>query len=206
MKVTFYYDFSSPYAYLGATQIERVAREHGAEIEWRPILVGALFRRIGTPDVPLDDFPAPKRLYMTRDIQHWASHWQVPFRWPSRFPMRTVAPLRLALAAAEDAGDAAAIAFVHAAFAAYWVDDRDLGDVEVVRAIGSAVGLSAATIDRALQPDPKIKQALIDATEAAIVAGVVGVPSFTVGKQLFWGQDRLDLVARALDGWNPPSL
>ena len=209
MKLTFYYDFSSPYAYLGATQIERVAREHGGaepsvEIEWRPILVGALFRRIGTPDVPLDSFTAPKRAYMARDIQHWAGHWNVPFRWPSRFPMRTVAPLRLALAAAEDAGDAVAVKLVHATFAAYWVDDRDIGDVEVVRALGVAAGLSAATIDRALLPDPKIKQALIDSTESAVNAGVVGVPTFIVGKQQFWGQDRLDLVARVLDGWSPP--
>ena len=205
MNVTFYYDFSSPYAYLGATQVERVAREHGAQIAWQPILVGALFRRIGTPDVPLDSAPAPKRLYMTRDLQHWASHWQVPFRWPSRFPMRTVAPLRLALAAAEDAGDVATIAFVHATFAAYWVDDRDISDVAVVRALGESVGLSAATIDRALTPVPAIKQALIDSTERAVNAGVVGVPSFVVGNHLFWGQDRLELVARTLDGWNPPT-
>jgi len=57
-EVIFYYDFSSPYAYLGATQIERVAQERGARVVWRPILVGALFNAIGTPNVPLDDFPA----------------------------------------------------------------------------------------------------------------------------------------------------
>lgn len=205
MKLTFYYDFASPYAYLAATQIERVAREHAAEIGWRPILVGALFRRIGTPDVPLDNAPAPKRAYLVRDLQHWAGHWRVPFRWPSRFPMRTVVPLRVALAAAEDAGDAAAIAFVHATFAAYWGEDRDIGDPAVVRALGAAVGLSAATIDRGLSPDPAIKQALIDSTEGAVNAGVIGVPSFLVGPHLFWGQDRLELVARTLDGWDPPT-
>ncbi|HWE29085.1 MAG TPA: DsbA family protein, partial [Polyangia bacterium] len=145
-EVVFYYDFSSPYAYLGATQIERIAKAEGARVRWRPILVGALFNRIGTPTVPLDDFPAAKRAYMLRDLMHWAAHWGEPFRWPSRFPMRTVAPLRLALAAAEDAGDAAMIAFVHATFAAYWVDDRDISDVAVVRALGESVGLATATI------------------------------------------------------------
>lgn len=205
MIVTFYYDFSSPFAYLGSTQIERIVREHGATVRWRPILVGALFRRIGTPDVPIEGFTTPKRAYVGRDLQHWASHWKVPFVWPSRFPMRTVAPLRLALAAAEDAGDDAAARLVHALFAAYWVEDRDLADAGVLRAIGAGVGLQSATIDRALAPDPKIKQALIDSTDEAIAAGVVGVPSFVVGGHLFWGQDRLDLVARVLDGWNPPT-
>ena len=153
----------------------------------------------------LASFTAPKRAYMARDLQHWASHWQVPFHWPSRFPMRTVAPLRLALAAAADAGNAAAVAFVHATFAAYWVEDRDIADLDVVRAIGRAVGLAPATIERALAPDPALKQALIDSTEEAITAGVVGVPTFAVGKHQFWGQDRLDLVARVLDGWSPPT-
>jgi 2-hydroxychromene-2-carboxylate isomerase len=205
VNVTFYYDFSSPYAYLGATQIERIAQERGAQVSWRPILLGALFRRIGTPDVPLTSFSAPKRTYMARDIQHWAGHWQVPFAWPSRFPMRTVVPLRLALAAAKDAGDAVAIQLARALFAAYWIDDRDIADVSVVRAIGAAVGLSPATIDSALEADPKIKQALIDSTEEAIVTGVVGVPTFVVGAHQFWGQDRLDLVARVLEGWSPPA-
>ena len=114
-EVVFYYDFSSPYAYLGATQIERVAQEQGATVRWRPILVGALFNAIGTPNVPLDDFPAAKRSYMLRDLMHWAAHWRVQLRWPSRFPMRTVAPLRLALAVEAAGGDIAAVS--HALFA-----------------------------------------------------------------------------------------
>jgi 2-hydroxychromene-2-carboxylate isomerase len=202
-ELVFYYDFSSPYAYLGATQVERVAQAAQARVRWRPILVGALFRRIGTPDVPLDDFPAPKRAYTMRDLGHWAAHWAVPFRWPSRFPMRTVAALRLALAAEAAGGDLAAVS--QALFSAYWVDDRDLADPAVLRAVASAAGVAAATIDRALAPDPALKQALVDNTDEAIAAGVCGVPSFRVRGHLFWGQDRLDLVARTLDGWDPPS-
>lgn len=202
-ELTFYYDFSSPYAYLGATQVARVAEAARATVRWRPILLGALFRRIGTPDVPVATYPAPKRAYVERDLRHWAAHWQVPFRWPSRFPMRTVTALRLALAVEADGGDLAAIS--RALFAAYWVDDRDLADPAVLRDIAAAAGAPSAAIERALSPDAALKQALVDTTDEAIAAGVCGVPSFLARGHLFWGQDRLDLVARTLAGWNPPT-
>jgi 2-hydroxychromene-2-carboxylate isomerase len=194
-ELVFYYDFSSPYAYLGATQVEHVAREQGARVVWRPILVGALFNQIGTPTVPLDDFPVAKRAYMLRDLMHWAAHWGVPFRWPSRFPMRTVAPLRLALAVDAAGGDVAALSL--ALFRAYWVDDRDISDGNVLREFSALPGEAVET--------PAIKAALRANTDEAIAAGVCGVPSFKVREHLFWGQDRLDLVARTLAGWDPPA-
>jgi 2-hydroxychromene-2-carboxylate isomerase len=192
-ELVFYYDFSSPFAYLGATQIERIAREQGARVRWRPILLGALFKRIGTPDVPLDDFPAAKRSYMLRDLMHWAAHWGVPFHWPTRFPMRTVAPLRLALAVEAAGGDIAALSL--ALFRAYWVEDRDISDPSVLREFGDLQAIEA----------PAIKDALRVATDEAIAAGVCGVPSFVARGQLFWGQDRLELVSRTLGGWDPPA-
>ena len=193
-ELTFYYDFSSPYAYLGATQVERVARETGARLRWRPILVGALFNAIGTPNVPLDDFPAAKRSYMLRDLHHWAGHWGVQFRWPTRFPMRTVAPLRMIYAAEAAGGDVAAL--THALFRAYWVEDRDIADAAVLATVGDTSQIEA----------PTIKAALRAATDEAIAAGVCGVPSFLARGHLFWGQDRLELVSRTLGGWDPPSL
>ena len=192
-QVTFYYDFSSPYAYLGATQIERVARAENAGVRWRPILVGALFNRIGTPTVPLEELPAAKRAYMLRDLVHFAAHWGVPFAWPSRFPMRTVAPLRLALATEAAGGDVAALS--HALFRAYWVEDRDIADPAVLREFGDLGAIET----------PAIKDALRASTDEAIAKGVCGVPSFVVREHLFWGQDHLDLVSRTLAGWDPPA-
>ncbi|HZS40751.1 MAG TPA: 2-hydroxychromene-2-carboxylate isomerase [Polyangia bacterium] len=200
--IDFYYDFSSPYAYLGATQLERVAQAHGASIRWRPMLLGALFKAIGTPVVPLAAASEPKRRYLQRDVLDWAEYWGVEFRWPSRFPMRTVAALRLALAA----GEARLPAISHALFRAYWVEDRDLADPAELRQIAAGVGLDAAAVERGLAPDPAIKQALIDSTDEAIACGVCGAPSFVVRGHLFWGQDRLELVERTLDGWDPPTL
>ncbi|HEX6836570.1 MAG TPA: 2-hydroxychromene-2-carboxylate isomerase, partial [Polyangia bacterium] len=173
--------------------VERVAAAEGARVVWRPILVGALFQQIGTPNVPLEEFPGAKRAYMLRDLMHWASHWGVELRWPSRFPMRTVAPLRLALAVEAAGGDIAEVS--RRLFAAYWVEDRDIADPAVLRDFGPLDAIEA----------PAIKAALRRNTDEAIAAGVCGVPSFRVREHLFWGQDRLVLVARTLAGWDPPA-
>jgi 2-hydroxychromene-2-carboxylate isomerase len=203
-RVTFYYDFSSPFAYLGATQIERVAAEQKAGVDWRPILLGALFREIGTPMVPLAEFSPAKRTYNGRDLMHWAGHWGVPFNWPTRFPMRTVLPLRLAVAAGMDAGAQSMREVSLALFRAYWVEDRDIAANDVVRDIGQALNLPSLTIDRALEPAADVKQLLVDNGAAALAAGCCGVPTFIVRSHIFWGQDRLDLVSRTLAGWEPP--
>ncbi|MCZ7679637.1 MAG: DsbA family protein [Sandaracinaceae bacterium] len=78
--VDVYFDYSSPFAYLGATQIERVAREAGGAVRWRPFLLGALFKAIGTPLVPLDAMSEPKRRYQRLELERWAAHWGCPSR------------------------------------------------------------------------------------------------------------------------------
>ncbi len=188
-EVSFFYDFSSPYSYLGATQIERVAAASGATVRWRPFLLGALFKQIGTPVVPMAGQSKAKQLWTHRDLGDWAAHWQVDFNWPSRFPMRTVTALRMVLAVPA----AARPGLSQRLYRAYWVEDRDLNDPRVLAEIAG----DAALVERALG-DPALKQALIDATAEAHAAGVCGAPSFLVGEELFWGQDRLSLVARAL--------
>jgi 2-hydroxychromene-2-carboxylate isomerase len=190
-EVTFYYDFSSPYSYLAATQIDAVAASVGGTVRWRPFLLGALFKQLGTPNVPLMAFPQAKQDWSRNDLYDWAGHWGVPFRWPSRFPMRTVTALRMALAV----DDAARPDLSRRIYHAYWSEDRDINDPAVLAAIAG----DAALVERA-QTDPALKQALIDSTEAAHAAGACGAPFFVVGEQIFWGQDRLRLVARALAG------
>ena len=82
--VDFYFDFSSPFSYLASTQIEAVAARHGAELGYRPFLLGALFKIIGAPDVPFLAMSEPKRRNFAQDLHRWADHWGVPFRFPSR--------------------------------------------------------------------------------------------------------------------------
>jgi 2-hydroxychromene-2-carboxylate isomerase len=189
----FWFDFSSPFAYLGSTQIEAVARAAGATVRWRPLLLGALFKQIGTPDVPLFAMPESKRRYTMGELTRWAHWWDVPFRMATRFPMRTVAALRLVLAAD------LAPALIHRLFRALWVEDADLADDATLRRLTAEVGLDPGLVDRT--QDAAIKQALIDHTAAARDAGVFGVPTCVVDGDVYWGQDRLDLVAAALRGF-----
>ncbi len=193
MRVAMYFDYSSPFAYLGSTQIERVAGPHG--VEPKPFLLGALFRSIGTPMVPLDAMPAPKRRYQRAELDRWAAHWGVPFHFASRFPVRTVDALRLTLLAPPDAR----FALVHALMRATWVDDRDPADHAVLRDAAREAGLDAALVERT----GEARDALRAATDDAIARGVPGAPTFAVDGRLFWGQDRLDFVGRALAGWRP---
>jgi 2-hydroxychromene-2-carboxylate isomerase len=199
-ELIFFFDFSSPFAYFGATQVEAVAARAGAVTRYRPFLLGGLFRDIGTPSVPLSVMPEAKRRHAFIDMARWADHYGIPFRFPSRFPMNTVKPLRIVLAQPEDARRALVVPI----FQAYWADDRDISDDAVLRDIAAQAGIDA---DAALEKtkDEAIKAELKAATEKAKEAGVCGAPSFLVGDQLFWGQDRLMFVEKALGGWRPRS-
>ena len=199
--VDFWYDFSSPWTYLASMQIEAVAARAGATLTWRPMLLGAVFKEVGTANVPLLAMSEAKRRYTARDLHDWAAYWKVPFRFATRFPMRTVTALRLALLA----GDRIA-PLSHALFRALWVDDRDLADDATLRELADAQGFDGAALLARTQ-EPAVKQQLADSTREAVARGVFGAPTFIVahprGEMLFWGQDRLELVAKALGGWRP---
>jgi len=189
-RVELWFDYSSPFAYLATTQIERIAGERRAEVAWRPFLLGALFRAIGTPLVPLGAMPRAKRDYYLRDLERWASHYGVPFRFTPRFPIRTIAALRLTLLAESPP------ALVHRIMHACWVEGADPDAGETLRACARDAG-----VDEALAAETstdRAKDLLRRATDDAIARGVPGAPSFVVGDELFWGQDRLSFVDHAL--------
>ena len=195
-QVTLFYDFASPFAYLGSTQIEELAARCGAEVKWHPILLGGLFRNIGTPNVPLMTFPEAKRRHLIEDMARWAHYYDQPFHFPSRFPMVTVTALRLALLAGDRIAELS-----RALFRLYWVADADLNDPSVLEGALTEAGLPQSLLARV--SEPAIKQQLLDNTAAAERAGVFGVPTFLVPQQsgapaLFFGQDRLLFVEKAL--------
>jgi 2-hydroxychromene-2-carboxylate isomerase len=193
--VDFYFDYSSPFSYIAAARAEQVL---GAVARWRPILLGGLFRQIGTPDVPLFEQSPEKRRHTMQDLDRQARQAGIPFKFPSRFPVKTVLPLRATIAAGSPP------ALVRALGTALWAEDRDIGDPSVVRAICEAVGLDGAQLV-AQAESPEIKGALLANTKAAEAAGVFGVPTFVVhaperGALLYWGNDRLHLAASASAG------
>jgi 2-hydroxychromene-2-carboxylate isomerase len=192
--VDFYFDYSSPFAYLAIMR----AAELGPQVRWRPLLLGGLFRNLGTPDVPLFVQSPEKRRHTMQDLDRQAERAGLPFKFPSRFPIRTVLPLRVTLAAGSPP------ALVRALATALWAEDRDISDPAVVAAIADSVGLDGAALVAAAET-PELKRALVTGTAEAEAAGVFGVPTFVVqtaerGPQLYWGADRLTLAAAAAGG------
>lgn len=190
----FFHDFSSPFSYLASTQVEAVAARHGATLRWSPILLGGLFREIGTPDVPLFAMSAPKQRWYTQDMADQARLLGVPLKFPSVFPVRTVLPLRVSIVEPRA---------IHPIYRALWADDRDIGQPAVLRRVLDDAGLDGAALIEAADAEP-VKAALRANTEAAATAGACGVPTFLVDDTvLVWGIDRLEHVERALAGWRP---
>ena len=203
MDLEFWYDFSSPWTYLASTQVESLVERADGKLVWRPMLLGAVFKQVGTPDVPALAMPEPKRNYYSRELHLWAEYWNVPFKFTTRFPMRTVTALRLALLAGSRIAELS-----HALFKALWVDDRDISDDAQLADILQAEGFEAESmLERARQPETK--QKLIDATGEAVARGVFGAPTFIIkhpeGDVMLWGQDRFELVEKVLGGWRPRS-
>ena len=142
---------------------------------------------------PLLAMSVVKQAWMSKELERYATRWGVPYRFPSRFPLRSVELLRIWFALPEPRRRA----FVERAMAAIWADDADVADNAVLAAL---IGDDHAEI-RARAASDGVKAALREATEAAQKAGVFGVPTLVVdGRELYWGQDRLELVEEALLG------
>jgi 2-hydroxychromene-2-carboxylate isomerase len=188
-RVDFYFDLSSPYSYMAATQLEALGARAGAEVAWRPIVLGALFKAVG------NDMPARvpnKARWMGQDLMRWAEHYGVPWQMSSHFPANTIKAMRLILV---DEAKAAAVAL--AGFRAMWAEDRDLTAEAELGRIAAAGGLDPAAALQAIE-DPKVKDRLRANTDEAIARGAFGAPTFVVGDELFWGNDRLQFVEAAL--------
>jgi 2-hydroxychromene-2-carboxylate isomerase len=190
-RLDFWFDFSSPFTYLASTRVDALAARTGATLRWRPMLLGAVFKAVGQVDIPIAAMSEAKRQYSLKDLHRWADLYGVPFQWNATFPLRTVLPLRVFLLHPDPVG------YAHRVFRAAWGESRDVSDPAVLLDCGA----TPEQIDAA----PTMRQPLIESTRAAVDAGAFGAPTFVVDDSaLFFGNDRLDLVERALTGWTPP--
>ena len=189
----FHFDFSSPYGYLASERIEALAGRHQRSVEWRPMLLGSVFKITGTQ--PLTFVPL-KGDYTRRDLPRTARYHGIAFRMPSRFPIPTQAAARLVVW--QRGVDAARCApLVKALYRAYFVDDRDISDPDVAASVAAEAGLDRSAA-RAAVDDTAIKDALKRDVDAAIAAGVFGSPFVIVDGEPFWGLDRFDQIERWL--------
>ncbi len=194
----FFYDFSSPYAYLAHAQASVVAGRHGVTLVPRPFLLGGLFRALDGPMVPILEASPQKQRILRTDIGRWAEVRALPYAWPSRFPMNTILALRVVL----QLDGQAHLDAMAAIFRAYWGHDRDISDAGVIAACLTDAGLDAAGL-LAGCASPAVKAKLMANGEEAFKRGFVGAPTFACGDRLVWGQDRFELIERLLDGWEP---
>ncbi|HTY98631.1 MAG TPA: 2-hydroxychromene-2-carboxylate isomerase [Rhodocyclaceae bacterium] len=192
--IDFYFDFTSPYSYLASERIDDVAARYGRRVKWRPVLLGAVFKELGT--VSLVKQP-DKADYSVRDFARSARFLGLPYTQPAVFPVLTVAPARAYYWLHGQDCDLAR-RFAHNVFRAYFAEGRDISATAVLLELAAAAGAEPAAVEAGMQ-EPAIKDRLRAETDGALALGVFGAPWILVDGEPFWGADRLPQVERWLE-------
>ncbi|GAA5314982.1 MAG: 2-hydroxychromene-2-carboxylate isomerase [Candidatus Pelagadaptatus aseana] len=192
-KVEFFFDLGSPYSYFAATQIEGIESRHDVVFEWRPMLLGGLFKNVKNAS-PFYVESANKKKYLLHDLQAWAAYYGVSFSLPNNFPPNSLTAMRGAVIAAELG---LVKPYVMQAYHAYFSDNVDISEVEIVEMLASNIGIPRSTFQQMLS-DREIKQRLIVNTEEAAGRGAFGAPTFFYNGEMFFGNDRLCLLESAI--------
>jgi len=194
-QIDYYFATLSPYTYLAGTRLEQMAASRGAEIAYKPLDIMALFQRTGgTP--PKDRHPN-RQAWRLQELRRQAARLDMainlkPAHWPTN-----PAPSSYAIIAAQKTGQGDLGALVHAFLRAVWVEDRDIAEDEVVRDILASNGFDAGLADSGMMAGADEYSANL---EEAVNRGVFGAPTYIVGEEVFWGQDRVEDVGLHLDG------
>ena len=185
----FWFEFASTYSYLSVARIEDAAAAADVSFHWEPFLLGPIFAEQGWNDSPFNVYPAKGR-YMWRDLERLCDKYGIPFAKPSRFPRNGLLAARVACLA-RATSEQWLSKFVQAVFRANFAEDREIGDATEICSILDSLGQSGMQIvEQAQAPDNK--QRLREQTRRAVEIGIFGAPSFVVGEELFWGNDRLE--------------
>jgi 2-hydroxychromene-2-carboxylate isomerase len=188
-RLEFFFDYGSPWSYIANARVPGVVRRTEAELVYRPMLLGGVFKETGNRS-PADNPVESKRRYGALDLQRWAQREGIPFQRNPHFPINTLPLMRLAVAAqASGVFDT----FHRALWPAFWADARNLGEPEEVRKVLERAGLDYEGLNAGAQT-PAVKDRLKATTEEAVARGVFGAPTFFVADELFFGNDRLDFV------------
>ena len=193
--VDFYFDFSSPYAYVASEWIAALAARHGRTVDWHAILLGATFQ--------VTDIRSPvsyplKREYSMLDFERSARFEGVPLKMPAKFPIPTQNAARI-FWALKSSDPVRATAWAHHALRAYFGRGVDLSDAPALQDLAARFGLTPGDAE-AIWSDARWKLALKSANDAAIARGVFGAPFFVVDGEPFWGNDRRAQLERCLEG------
>jgi len=190
--VEFFFDYGSPFSYLADTQLGSLSQRTGATLRYRPVLLGAVLKATANSSpmaVPT------KGAYMGRELERWAKRYGVPFA-PNPFPFRSNT-LRLMRGATASQRLSTFEPYHRAVFDAAWGNPQDLGEETVFQRLLVGAGIDPERLLRAIDEE-ETKTALRKTTDEAVERGVFGAPTFFVGEEMFWGNDRLDWVEQAL--------
>ena len=186
-NVDFWFEFGSTYSYPAAMRIEPLARERGVQVSWRAFLLGPIFRAQGWNDSPFNLYE-PKGRYMWRDLERICAAQHIPLRRPSEFPRNGLLAARVACRFADTPW---LPDFVRAVYRVNFEEDLDISEpATVVRCLASSGEDPDALLNEAQSQESKDLLRL--QTEEAARLGIFGAPSFLVGREIFWGNDRLE--------------
>lgn len=192
-QVEFYYDFGSPYSYLAFHQLPKIAAKQGATIIWKPMLLGGVFQATGNHspvEVPL------KGKHLGTDLRRWAAYFNVNFTMNPHFPINTL-PLMRGATALQMRDEAQFHRYNAAVYVAMFEQLRNMNQPDEIAAVLRAADLDPLAV-LAMINDQAVKDKLKSDTAEAVARGVFGAPTFFVGDEMFWGQDRLHFVEQAL--------
>jgi 2-hydroxychromene-2-carboxylate isomerase len=187
VQIDYFFAAISPFVYLAGQRLETLAQRHGATIRYLPIDAPALFPRTGG-QILADRHPS-RKAYRMQELRRWSARLGMPLNpQPAHFPVNP-APASYAIIAAAKAGGGDLGGLVHAFPRAVWAENRNIAEDEVVKEILSRHGFDPAIADRYML---MAAETYANNLEEAVSRGAFGVPSYLVGDQLFWGQDRLE--------------
>lgn len=192
-QIEFYFDLGSPYSYVGFYRLLKIAEEQQAEIIWKPILLGGVFKATGNSS-PMA-VPAKAR-YSMMDLKRWSKYWQIPVKMNPHFPINTLHLMRL-LTAVQLYQPDRFVCVLKGLYDAMFGHPRNLNDVQEFMALGEELGIDTVQAQTWLD-DEKVKARLKALTEEAVERGVFGAPTCFVDNEQFWGVDHLHFVEMAL--------
>jgi carboxymethylenebutenolidase len=196
LHVDYYVSLNSPWTHLGAARIVAMTARHGATLRIHPVDFGTIFAASG--GLPLPKRAPQRQAYRLQELARWRDALGIPIHiQPRFFPAREQPGASAVIAVREEIGHAQAIALAHGILKALWEEERDTGDLATLEDIVGAVGLDPEDVME-MAADPKWAERRAADSEAALARGVFGAPTYVIGDDIFWGQDRLDFVERRL--------
>ncbi|MGA9011925.1 MAG: 2-hydroxychromene-2-carboxylate isomerase [Acetobacteraceae bacterium] len=194
--IDYYASLNSPWTHLGAARIEALAAKHGASLRIWPVDFGTVFA--GSGGLPLPKRAPQRQAYRLMELRRWRDFLGVPINIePKFFPASEALTGPCVIALRETQGDAAAIKLAHRVLRAVWQDELNPGDPATLARLITEIGLDANAMMQ-LGAEPRWTERRTADTRAALDGGVFGAPSYVIGDEIFWGQDRLDFVGRKL--------